>query len=212
MGSLAAGLGLRVLAAIACLVAVVWLALWDFIPAPPHELTIATGIENGAFSEIAEHYQQKLARQHIKLNVRIAPNSGPAHLALLEDPNSGVDAAFMFGGTSDSKQSPNLMSLGRIGYAPMWIVYRGTETIERLTELKGKRVSINPGILVLERRLLAAHGVTPKNTDISVKLGSVGIKALKDGEIDVAVLPPQEVHSPILQPVWEIGRASCRER
>ena len=203
MGNWFFDLRLRILAAIGCLVALVWLALWYFIPAPPSSISIAAGIKNGAFSEIAEHYREKLARQHVKLNIRLTANSGEAQLKLLEDPKSGVDAAFMFGGTSDSIQSPNLLSLGRIGYAPIWIFYRGTETLERFTQLKGKRVDINPGIPGLIKRILAAHGVTPDNTVISLKLGPLAIQDLKkDGGADVAILPPQPVHSPIMQPLW----------
>jgi hypothetical protein len=127
------------------------------------------------------HYRERLARHHVKLNIRTAENASTAHLKLLEDANSGVDAAFLFGGVSDGKQSPNLLSLGRIAKAPIWIFYRGTEALDRLTQLKGKRVIINPGIPGLLERLLAAHGVTSNNTAIVTKLAPLAIKALKDG-------------------------------
>jgi uncharacterized protein len=192
----------RALVALLCVIATVWLALWYFIPTPPSTITIAAGIKGGAFSEIAEHYRQRLARQHVTLSIRTAGNSGMGEIKLLEDPKSGVDAAFLFGGVSDGKQSPNLLSLGRISYAPIWIIYRGTETLDRLSQLKGKRVNSNPGIPGLIERLLAAHSVTSANTTITQKLGSVAIKALKDGEADVAILPPQQFQSPILRPVW----------
>jgi TRAP-type uncharacterized transport system substrate-binding protein len=202
MGGWPGGVFLRSIAAIICVVAAIWLALWYFIPAPPSAITIAAGIKDGAFSNLAEHYREKLARQHVTLNIRIAANAGVAHIKLLEDPKSGVNAAFLFGGSSDSKQSPNLLSLGRISYAPMWIFYRGSETLERFTQLKGKRVAVAPGAAGLVERILAAHGVTSDNSKISLKLGPLAIKALKDGDVDVAILPPQEVHSPIIQPLW----------
>ena len=138
----------------------------------------------------------------MKLNICITDNAGPANVKLLEDPKSGVDAAFLFGGTSDSNQAPDLVSLGRISYAPMWIFYRDQGTINRLTELKGKRIGVTVGAFGLIERILAAHGVTRANTTMTPKLGPAGIKALKDGEADVAILPPQSVHSPIMQPVW----------
>jgi TRAP-type uncharacterized transport system substrate-binding protein len=195
-------IALRALAAILSAIAAAWLALLYFIPAPPSTITIVAGIKNGAFSEIAEHYRERLARHHVKLNIRTAENASTAHLKLLEDANSGVDAAFLFGGVSDGEQSPNLLSLGRIAKAPIWIFYRGTEALDRLTQLKGKRVIINPGIPGLLERLLAAHGVTSNNTAIVTKLAPLAIKALKDGETDVAILPPQEVHSPYMHPLW----------
>jgi uncharacterized protein len=202
MGNWGSGVALRALVALVCVVAVTWLALWYFIPAPPTTLTIAAGIKNGAFSGFAEHYRERLAREHIKLNVRTAPDAGPEELKLVEDPKSGIDAAFLFGGTSDSARSPGIVSLGRISYAPIWIFYRDAESINRLTEFKGKRISIATGAFGLIERILAAHGVTSANTNLSPKLGPACIKALKDGQSDVAILPPQPVHSPIMQPLW----------
>ncbi len=67
--------------------------------------------------------------------------------------------------------------------------------LDRLTQLKGKRILITPGIPGLLERILAAHGVTSENTEIAIKLAPSAIKALKDGEADVAILPP-------MQPLW----------
>jgi hypothetical protein len=51
MGDWLGGLGLRLVAAIVCIIAVIWLALWYFIPAPPKSITIAAGIKGGAFEQ-----------------------------------------------------------------------------------------------------------------------------------------------------------------
>ncbi len=117
MGSWASGIILRVLAAILCVVALVWAALWYFIPAPPSSITIAAGIKGGAFEQFAESYREKLARHHVKLELRFTAG-GLENLTLMNDPSSGVDAAFLFGGVSNSTQAPEVMSLGRIDYAP----------------------------------------------------------------------------------------------
>lgn len=61
---------LRVLVAVLCVVAVVWLALWYFIPAPRMTLTMAVGFKGGAFDHIAERYREKLAFRKVALNVR----------------------------------------------------------------------------------------------------------------------------------------------
>ena len=58
MGDWGFGIGLRALAAIVCLVAAVWLALWYFIPAPPTTLTSAVGFKGGAFDHIAGRYRE----------------------------------------------------------------------------------------------------------------------------------------------------------
>jgi len=197
MGGWTGGIALRALAAIVCVIAVVWLALWYFIPAPPHEITIAAGIKNGAFERIAESYRERLARHHVKLNVRIT-KGGQQGLGLVQNPESGVDAAFLFAGFSNSAKSPDLVSLGRINYAPLWIFYRG-ETLDRLTQIKGKRINTGPALRVLEGKILAAHGVNDSNTTILPLVGPAAAEALKAGKLDVAFLPPQELSSPLVQ-------------
>ena len=201
MGGWAGGIVLRALAAIVCAIAAVWLALWYFIPAPPSTITIATGIKGGAFEHIAERYQERLARRHVKLVIRNT-NAGFENVGLVEDPRSGVDAAFLFGGVSSSADSPGLESLGRIVYAPIWIFYKGPETLERLTQLKGKRLNITPANRGLVVRILLPHGVTPENTTMSHMLGPPAVEALNAGDLDVVFLPPQEINGPVIQTIW----------
>ena len=40
------------------------------------------------------------------------------------------------------------MSLGRISFNPIWVFYRGTETLDRLSQLKGKRIGLGLAIRV----------------------------------------------------------------
>jgi hypothetical protein len=61
MGEWIASVSLKAMAAVACFAAVVWLALWYFIPAPPSTITFASGIKGGNFEHIAKRYQESLA-------------------------------------------------------------------------------------------------------------------------------------------------------
>jgi hypothetical protein len=88
---------LRFLAVTLSVAAAVWLALWYFIPATPTNLTIAVGFRGGAFSQIPDRYREKLQSHKVKLNV-LYTNGAAESLTLLQDPNSGVDAAFLFAG------------------------------------------------------------------------------------------------------------------
>lgn len=84
------------LAAVLCLAAAVWLALWYFIPAPPSSIAILSGLKGGAFEHIAQRYRERLALHHVTLDVR--PTEGPIdNLRHLEDRSSGIDASFLFG-------------------------------------------------------------------------------------------------------------------
>ena len=191
---------LRVLAATFAVAAAIWAALWFFIPAPPSSITIAAGIKGGSFDHFAEHYQRRLARHHVKLNIRFV-RTEPDHLKLLADRTSGVDAAFLFGGSSNSEQSPDLISLGRINNAPIWAFYRGPEHIERLSQLRGKRINVHPAIFKLVSGVLAAYNVTADNSKISVVSGVGMIDSLKKGDLDVIFLPPQQLDSRVVQSV-----------
>ncbi len=57
---------------------------------------------------------------------------------LINDPKSGVSATFVFGGQTNSTKSPDLVSFGRIDYAPLWIFYRAAETLDRLSAAQGQ--------------------------------------------------------------------------
>ena len=189
---------LRVLALALSVAAAAWLALWYFIPAAPSNLTIAVGFRGGAFGHIPERYREKLQSHKVKLNV-LYTNGAADSLSLLQDPNSGVDAALLFAGIGNSTTSPNVVSFGRINYAPYWIFYRGAETIERLSQVKGKRIIINGGIRSVITPLLALHGVNSDNSAIKIAPGVVSTKALVSGEADVVFLPPQELDGPEVQ-------------
>ena len=191
---------LRLLGAILGVVAAVWLALWYFIPAPPTTLTMAVGFKGGAFDHIAERYRGKLASYKLALNVRYTEGAFDS-VKLLNDPKSGIDAALLFAGIANGESSPNLLSLGRINYAPYWIFYRGAEQIDRLIHLKGKRVIVNGAVRGVIMPLLSLHGINADNTTIRVSPGVVASKALVNGEADVVFLPPQEMDGPEVQPL-----------
>ena len=151
------------LAATLCMVGIVSLALIYFFPAPPSKIAIASSVKGGAFETFAQRYQERLAGFHVTLDLR--PTAGGIdNLKPIEDENSGVDAAFLFGGITDSTISPELMSLGRIGYNPIWIFYHGTETLDRLSQLKGKRIGMTT--VPVAAQILAANGVKADNTTL----------------------------------------------
>jgi NMT1/THI5 like len=179
------------------MVAAVWFALWYFIPAPPSTITIAAGLKGGAFEHIADRYRESLARHHVGLVLRFAENP-PDVIRLIKDPKSGVDAAFVFAGQTNGTDSPDLLSLGRISVAPFWIFYRASEPLERVTQLKGKRLNV-PVYGDLARQVLGAHGIDAANTAISALPGPAAIKAIRDGSVDAVILPPIELSSPSIQ-------------
>ena len=87
--------------------------------------------------------------------------------------------------------------MGRISFNPIWVFYRGSETLDRLTQLKGKRIGGNFNFRVINK-ILAANGVNPGSATLVTRAGPALVKALKDGEVDVIIIPA-ELNSPTTQ-------------
>jgi len=198
MGGLDTRAVFRGLAAAVGVLALVWLALWYFIPAPPTSLTLSVGPKGGAFDQLGELYRQKLASHHVTLNLRYF-DVGNEGVRLINDPKSGVSAAFFFTGQTNAAESPDLLSLGRIDNAPLWIFYRAAVPIDRLAHLKGKKINVSPGVAKLVGEILAAHGVNAGNATISALLIPAAVKALRNGDVDVVFLPAVPMDSPVIQ-------------
>lgn len=109
----------------------------------PDNLTMTTGFENGSYAIFGERYRQILERE--KITLELLPSSGSIeNLKRLNDKSYRVDAGFVQDGMSSPAEANNLVSLGAIGYSPLWVFYRGQETFNYLSELKGKRIAIGP--------------------------------------------------------------------
>jgi TRAP-type uncharacterized transport system substrate-binding protein len=122
-------------------VAVVAFALIYFFPAPPSKVVIATGVKGSSFEYYGKRYREIFARRNIKLELR--PTAGVLdNLIELRKPNSGVQVAFVTGGLSNGKHAPGLLSLGTVYNQPFWIFYSSNASLDQLSQLKGKRISI----------------------------------------------------------------------
>ena len=109
---------------------------------PPRSIVMATGAEGGANYELGIRYREILAKEGITLQLQ--PTSGSLeNLQRLRDSHSGVSVGFIQGGTTTSKELPQLELLGTIFYEPLWLFRRG-EVGEGMQGLRGQRLSIGP--------------------------------------------------------------------
>src|SRR3974377_914990 len=99
-----------------------WLGLEYFIPSPPSRITIATAPKGTSFNYFGERYRERFARAGVKVDLGGTVGESE-NFRLLQDPNSGVQIAFVGGGTPDSRQAPKLLSAGLIFNVPYWIFY-----------------------------------------------------------------------------------------
>ena len=173
------------------------LALEYFIPVPPSKISIGTSSYGGAYELFANQYREILKRSNLDLDVRLS-EGGRANLKMLQDQDSDLQVGFVQTGNALGLEQPGVLSLGRINHQTFWIFYKSTETLDDLTQFKGKRIAT--GTLfsnTLIERMLASAGVTPENSTVLRIVGEPAFQALKAGKIDIGFFPSSSV-SPLI--------------
>lgn len=160
-------------------------------PAPPRQLTISTGGESGAYHAFAKRYATVLARNGIKLDIRTSAGS---YENLDRLGKKEVDVAFIQGGITrppaGEDDSP-LYSLGSVYYEPVWVFYRGAQTVDKLHQLAGKRIAVGAegsGIRGLALQLLETNEIPTDGKHLVPIAGLDAAEALQQGWIDAAFI------------------------
>lgn len=165
-----------------------WFASRFVEPAPPKRIGIATADKTGNYYATGQRYAELLGKSGITLDV-IETAGSPDNVKRLLDDNSGVQVALLQGGTTNSAENPEIVSLGRIYLEPTWIFYRGETVLDRLVDIRGKRVIVGAegsGTRALALKLLQANGITPDNTTLLPLSGAAAADALAADAADVA--------------------------
>ena len=165
-------------------------ALAYFIPSPPSDISIATGFKGGSAEFMGQRYKEILARSGVNVSVLLTDGSGE-DLKLLKDLQSGVKVAVIQGGVSNSKEISGLLSLGRVNYQIFWVFYCGTDTVDDLVQLRGKRIAVGPdgsGTRTVAAKILGVSGVTSETATLSPLAGDKAVAAMNDGSLDVMFL------------------------
>jgi TRAP-type uncharacterized transport system substrate-binding protein len=163
----------------------------------PDNLTMTTGFESGSYALFGKRYQEILARE--KIDLKLLPSTGSVeNLKRLNDKSNRVDAGFVQDGTSLPSEASNLVSLGAIGYSPLWVFYRSRETLDYLSELKGKRIAIGPegsGVRKFAIDLLKLNDGLAPPTILFDLSSSAANKALLKGTVDAVMIIGAEDNS-----------------
>jgi TRAP-type uncharacterized transport system substrate-binding protein len=167
-------------------------------PTPPARVTLATGVPQGAYSEFGQRYAQRLKRHGIQVELRNTQGAAE-NLALLRDPSSGVDLAFVQGGAAEPAADEHLMSLGSMFHEPVWLFYRTDSArrllkqprLDRLAQLPGWRVNIGApgsGVPHLARQLLDANRIERTSITLTEQPTTPAVAELLEGRLDAVVL------------------------
>lgn len=211
-----------VLVVAALLVSLYWLR-----SAPPRRIVLASGPEFGVYHQHAQRYREILAREGVTVVERMTEGAHD-NLRLLLDPDAGIDVAFMQGGVATFPAADPLVMLASLYYEPVWIFYRGTETLSQISQLQGKRIAIGAagsGTRALASQLLDANGLTVSagvgraNTDVVALGGAGAVDALRAGDIDAAIFVggaktpviQRALRDPVIK-LMSVGRADAYPR
>jgi TRAP transporter TAXI family solute receptor len=172
-----------------------WLASRYIQPAPPDTLTLATGSAGGAYQRFGAAYKDILGRYGIRLIEQ--PSGGSIdNLAQLRATTTGVDAAFIQGGSGREQAGDALVSLGSLYHEPLWIFYRAElapreTTLTSLGALKGRRIAIGgsgSGTHHLATALLHANQIDASNSQVLEQGGLELAQAFAAHSIDAAFI------------------------
>ena len=169
-------------------------------PAPPRQLTIATGSTDGAYYAFGQEYRRILHKYGITFNVKSTAGS-VENLRLLEKAGGSVDVAFMQGGIHTSGNAEDIIALGSLYYEPLWIFVHTDLKIEKLSDLRGGQIAVGSegsGTRALAMQLLGLNNISTQNSTIVSMSGEKAADKLVLGELDAAFFVTAP-HSPVIQ-------------
>jgi hypothetical protein len=171
-------------------VAVIWVAVTLVRPAPPNTIRMLGGAEGSSYRTNAQRYKDIIDRYGVK--VQIVPSKGSLdNLQRLADPAFPADVGFVQSGLTDGVNISNLVSLGSVLAQPLMVYYRNPEPIERLSQLREKRLAVGPdgsGTRALALALLKGNGIDGPPTVLLTLGGQEAAAALTLGTVDAVFL------------------------
>jgi TRAP transporter TAXI family solute receptor len=203
---------------IAVLAIIIWALMRYISPAPPRNITMTTGAQDGAYHQFGEKYKAYLKANGITL--KLQPSAGSVqNLERLEQP--GTAAGFVQGGLGQLSIDPNedeektpLRSLAVIGYEPLWVFAQTPAMAKQLAGslqgLAGKRIAVGAegsGTRKVALDLLKAYGISAQNATLEPNSGMAATQALLDKKLDAIILiaSPQ---APAVQKLIDPGNAA----
>ena len=158
-------------------------------PAPPNQISLATGQDGGAYQRYGEQLAAYLATEGIQTTI-VKTAGSVENLALLADDDT-VYLGFVQGGLANSAPTENVMALGSLYLEPLWLFLDANIEIDDITDFVGKRVAVGAqgsGTRAVALHLLNAHGINTENADlVDVPSDEVGL-AFGTGAIDAAFI------------------------
>jgi hypothetical protein len=167
-----------------------WAAIALVRPAPPSTIYLLGGPDGSSYRTHADRYKTIIEGFGVK--VEIVPSRGALdNLQQLAAGAARADVGFVQAGLTDGLDVSQLMSLGSLFAQPLMVYYRHPEPVERLSQLRGKRLAVGPrgsGTRALTGKLLKANEIDGDSASLLEIGGEEAANALVTGTIDAAFL------------------------
>ncbi len=183
-----------------------WLAVKFIGPAPPDSIVMLAGPKESSYYSIAEHYAKIIARSGVKVQV-VETGGAQDNLRRLAERKVRADVGFVLGGVTEGVETGGLISLGSVFVQPVLVFYRGKDSVDRLSQLEGKRIAIGPegsGTRALAMKFLVANGMDKGPSRLLDLDGDDAVEALKQGKIDAAFLMGELVRGQVTRDLLKV--------
>jgi TRAP transporter TAXI family solute receptor len=179
---------LLIIGAILLLAALGWALATVLKPAMQGTIVITTGADKGIYRGFADRYAPLLKRDGITLDIRSSSGS-IENYQRLTNPDSEYEVGFIQSGTTSPRETDRLQTIAAVSYEPIWVFYRGDATVDRLAQLRGKRIAVGvpgSGLLNVSLVLLADSGITGDSTTLLQMDAVKAYQGLENGQLDAA--------------------------
>ena len=163
-------------------------------PAPPSTIVMTAGSPGGAYDEFAKRYKNILARSGVTLELHRSSGAVENYDRLRAPAKPGevsYDVGFIQSGIGSVDEAPHLETIAGVYYEPVWLFSAHIDSLQRLSDLKGKRIGVGipgSGLRRLSMQMLAAAGVNENNATLVELNGPDAVTALQNGKLDIAFL------------------------
>lgn len=161
-------------------------------PAPPREITMATGGPDGYYHALGKSLKDGLRREGVEVKL-ISTAGSSENMELLTEPDGAVSIAFVQSGMERvfDLGETTLSSLGSLYYEPIWLFYRREMALNSARDLKGLRVAVGArgsGTRAVVEYLMAENGLPEAGHEfVLVEAGGKqSVALLRSAEIDAA--------------------------
>lgn len=161
---------------------------------PPKTLTVATASENSGYSQLVKLSQSEFKKGGMDVEPRFTSGS-LQNLELLRNLDSGVDAALIQGGLDPREEDlGEMVSLGSVGYEPVWIFYRNSlaKKPEQIKDFSNLLVGVGPdegGTQAIARKIFSAHNIEiDKKRNFKFDSYENNARDLKNGALDAIII------------------------